>query len=178
MHYRIVKDFPTAQLCHRLDLGTSGLIIIGLNKESIKRINKQFELRSIKKTYEAVLMGNIAVDEGVLEYPIAKGEFPLQKICEQLGKKSQSHFEVIKRTKSIVGNIDVTQVIFRPKTGRTHQLRVHAQAFGHSILGDDLYGDTKCQNASNRLMLNAYSIEFVHPTKLIPMVFKASTILN
>ena len=178
VHYRIVKDFPNAQLCHRLDLGTSGLILIGLNKEAIKRINKQFELRTIKKTYEAVLMGNVIADEGTLEYPIAKGEFPLQIINEQTGKNAQSHFIVTKRYKNNKCNNDVTEVLFTPKTGRTHQLRVHAQAFGHSILGDDLYGDSKCQSAANRLMLNAYSIEFVHPINLTPMVFHASTILS
>ncbi|BCE02007.1 RluA family pseudouridine synthase [Marinicellulosiphila megalodicopiae] len=176
VHHRIVQDFPNALMCHRLDLGTSGVMIIALNKPAIAHINRQFELRSIKKTYQAVLMGSVVNEEGVLTFSLKKGEFPRHVVCELQGKYSESHYKVVGRNDASSDFPNSTKVIFTPKTGRTHQLRIHSQAFGHSILGDDLYGDELCQQSANRLMLNAYSLEFAHPTKSQRMTFLSESL--
>lgn len=164
VHHRIVQLFPTATMLHRLDFGTSGLLIIALNKQINAHITKQFQERTVKKTYVALLQGHLKQDSGILDYPIAKGEFPLQKICHETGKPAQSHYQVLKRLNSYKGkNCQVTRVRFTPITGRTHQLRIHSQAIGHPILGDDLYANDEAYSMVKRLMLHAESIEFDHP---------------
>ncbi len=157
VHYRLVKDFPGALMVHRLDLGTSGIMVIALNKAVVKQINTQFSQRQVKKTYCAILDGIIENDSGVIDFPIGKAEFPLQKICYEHGKLASSHYQVIERLNNS------TRVIFTPLTGRTHQLRIHSHEMGHPILGCDLYGTEESFNKSERLMLHASTLEFEHP---------------
>ncbi len=157
VHYRLVKDFPTALLVHRLDLGTSGIMLIALNKAINKDLCGQFSSRLIKKTYTAILQGTVKPAKGSIDFPIAKGEFPLQKICFETGKTATSHYDVVAHME------DSTRVIFTPITGRTHQLRIHSREIGHPILGCDLYGSEVSLNMSKRLMLHATTLEFVHP---------------
>ena len=85
----MVKDFPTATMIHRLDFGTSGILVVALNKDVNAHIGKQFQARSVGKTYTAVLHGHLSDDEGCIEFPIAKDKpnFPLQKICYATVKK-------------------------------------------------------------------------------------------
>jgi tRNA pseudouridine32 synthase/23S rRNA pseudouridine746 synthase len=157
VHYRLVKDFPSALMVHRLDLGTSGIMIIALNKAINKKLCEQFSSRLVKKTYTAVLQGTLENTQGTIELPVAKGEFPLQKICFETGKSATSHYQVVDRL------ADRTRVIFTPVTGRTHQLRIHSREIGHPILGCDLYGSDTSLSMSKRLMLHATTLEFVHP---------------
>jgi tRNA pseudouridine32 synthase/23S rRNA pseudouridine746 synthase len=88
VHFRLVQDFPTATLLHRLDFGTSGIMVVALNKPINAHITKQFQARNVTKQYTALLLGHLVDDEGVIEYPIAKDKpnFPLQKICLETGK--------------------------------------------------------------------------------------------
>lgn len=157
VHHRLRQDFPGALMIHRLDFGTSGIMLIALNKEINKQLCRQFSERSVTKTYAAMLDGVVQLDNGVIDLPIAKGEFPLMCIDHKAGKSAKSQFEVIERF------TDRTKVAFTPLTGRTHQLRLHSQAMGHSILGCDLYADDTAFFKAKRLMLHASSLSFIHP---------------
>lgn len=161
VHFRLVKEFPTATLVHRLDLGTSGIMIVALNKGINGHIGKQFQNRSVSKTYIALLEGLLQQDSGIIELPIAKDEanFPLQKICDVSGKKAKSQYQVIERHK----NSETTKVLYSPVSGRTHQLRIHSQQIGHPILGCDLYASVSSFDKAHRLMLHAATIDFDHP---------------
>lgn len=167
VHYRLTKDFPAALMIHRLDLGTSGIMIIALNKEICAKLNRQFSERLVKKTYTALLAGHLAKDHGQIELPIAKGEFPYQIICQQSGKPALTEYqrlgyEVFQHNGK---DYPVSRVTYRPLTGRTHQLRIHSQQFGHPIIGCDLYSsvDGSTTEAAERLMLHATTLEFNHP---------------
>ncbi|RYG21143.1 MAG: RluA family pseudouridine synthase [Chitinophagaceae bacterium] len=161
VHFRLVQDFPTATLLHRLDFGTSGIMIVALNKIINAHIGKQFQEGTVNKTYTAILHGHVLEDKGCIDLPIAKDveNFPLQKICHALGKKAISQYEVIER----LDNPPRTRILFTPISGRTHQLRIHSREFGHPILGCDLYASDEAFAMANRLMLHATTIEFIHP---------------
>lgn len=161
VHYRLVQQFPTALLLHRLDFGTSGIMIVALNKTAAASINRQFQARTVIKTYQAVLAGRVDTDAGDIALPIAKDaiNFPKLKICFETGKASSSHFEVLDRQTGP----DTTRVLFTPRTGRTHQLRIHSAGMGHPILGCDLYGSPESQRMAERLLLHAVGVEFNHP---------------
>lgn len=161
VHFRLVKDFPTATMIHRLDFGTSGVLIVALNKEINAHICKQFQARTVVKSYTALLHGHVADDEGYIEFPIAKDKpnFPLQKICYETGKVASTHFRVVERLQDVFA----TRVEFTPLSGRTHQLRIHSRELGHPILGCDLYASDEAFFMAKRLMLHATEIEFDHP---------------
>lgn len=161
VHYRLVKEFPTALMIHRLDFGTSGLLLVALNKEAAANLNRQFQLRTVRKTYQAILAGQVESDEGDIELPIAKdpANFPKLKVCFETGKPASSHFQVLDRQ----SDPDTTRVLFEPRTGRTHQLRIHSAELGHPILGCDLYGTLESQLMANRLLLHSTTLEFDHP---------------
>jgi len=161
VHYRLVKIFPTARVIHRLDFGTSGILVVALNKEINAHIGTQFEMRKVVKTYMAILHGHLADDDGRIEFPIAKDKpnFPLQKVCYETGKKALTNYHVIERVQEAF----TTRVIFRPASGRTHQLRIHSSKIGHPILGCDLYATDEAFFMAKRLMLHATGLEFDHP---------------
>lgn len=161
VHFRLVQDFPTATLVHRLDFGTSGIMVIALNKAVNAYISNQFQAGTIDKTYTALLHGHVEKESGTIELPIAKDppNFPLQKICFTTGKPALTHYAVIERTESPA----VTRVLFTPISGRTHQLRIHSRKIGHPILGCDLYNNPDSFAMASRLMLHATTIEFDHP---------------
>ena len=161
VHFRLVKDFPTATLIHRLDFGTSGILIVALNKVVNAHIGKQFQARNVDKTYTAILHGHLAQDDGYIDIPIAKDKpnFPLLKTCYETGKTAVTHYQVIERLQEL----DATRVTFTPITGRTHQLRIHSKEIGHPILGCDLYASDEAFFMAKRLMLHATRIEFDHP---------------
>lgn len=161
VHLRLLKDFPTATLVHRLDLGASGLLIVALHKQVNGHLTRQFQDRNVTKTYTALLHGHISNDTGSIDAPIAKNRanFPLQKICFASGKSAITHYEVSER----LNKPFATRVVFKPESGRTHQLRIHSQVLGHPILGCDLYATDEAFFMAGRLMLHAQSIAFDHP---------------
>jgi len=161
VHFRLVKDFPTATMLHRLDFGTSGILIVALNKDINAHIGQQFQARNVAKTYTAILHGHLAEDDGDIDFPIAKDKlnFPLQKICYDTGKKALTYYQVMERLPAPFS----TRVLFTPVSGRTHQLRIHSSTIGHPILGCDLYATDAAFFMAPRLMLHATSIEFDHP---------------
>ncbi len=161
VHYRLVQDVPDATLVHRLDFGTSGLLVVALNKSVNANLMRQFQQRTVKKTYSALLQGHLREDAGCIALPISKDKtnFPLMKICHQSGKSAVSHYWVEERLE----NLDATRVRFQPVTGRTHQLRIHSRELGHPILGCDLYANDPAFFMADRLMLHATHLEFDHP---------------
>jgi tRNA pseudouridine32 synthase/23S rRNA pseudouridine746 synthase len=161
VHNRLVKEFPTATMIHRLDFGTSGILIVALNKAVNAHIGKQFQTRNVVKTYTAILYGHLADDEGCIDLPISKDKpnFPLQKICHKTGKKALTHYQTLERLQDPFS----TRVTFKPESGRTHQLRIHSREIGHPILGCDLYATDEAFFMAKRLMLHATHIEFNHP---------------
>ena len=161
VHFRLAQQFPGVSMVHRLDFGTSGVMLLALNKSVNANLTRQFQARTVDKTYVAILDGHLAADEGYIDAPIAKDKpnFPLLKICYDSGKRALSHYRVLKRLE----NPRRSRVLFTPETGRTHQLRLHSREIGHPILGCDLYGSERTHALANRLLLHATSIEFDHP---------------
>jgi len=170
VHYRLVKLFPGCTLVHRLDFGTSGLMVVARNKAINAALCQQFSQRSVGKTYQALLCGHLINNEGVIDAAIAKdpAQFPRMVICAVQGKPARSRYRVTERSyyqgKEGVA-LPVTRVELTPETGRTHQLRIHCQQLGHPILGCDLYGGLLPPGAeqAERLMLHASGLTFVHP---------------
>ena len=161
VHFRLVQEFPTVTMVHRLDFGTSGIMLLALNRPVNANLTRQFQARTIEKTYVAMLDGHLVPDEGDIDAPIAKDKpnFPLLKICYDSGKQASSHYRVLERLE----NPRRSRVLFTPETGRTHQLRLHSREIGHPILGCDLYGSERTHALAGRLLLHAESIEFDHP---------------
>lgn len=173
VHYRLVHGqagttsaFPEAKLPHRLDFGTSGIMVVALNQESAKHLNKQFQVRVIKKRYIAMLEGWVNDDQGQITSPIAKDKalFPRVKICHTTGKIAVSDYTVLHRLE----HPRRSMVEFIPQTGRTHQLRIHSLAIGHPILGCDLYKSDRSEQMADCLLLHASDLYFEHPTSTEP----------
>ncbi|MGS3184927.1 RluA family pseudouridine synthase [Aeromonas taiwanensis] len=175
VHHRLVQAYPGCTLVHRLDFGTSGIMVVARNKGINALLCHQFSQRTVSKAYEALLCGHLAVDEGVIDAPIAKDPalFPLMSICAVRGKPARSRFQVLERLvrREAQGDIPLTRVRLVPETGRTHQLRIHSQRLGHPILGCDLYGGLRLPGTelTPRLMLHASALDLVHPVSGEPM---------
>lgn len=174
VHYRLVQEFPTATLVHRLDFGTSGIMVVALNKAVNAQIGKQFQAGLVNKRYTAILNGWLEQDTDSIELPIAKDaeNFPLQKICFTRGKPALTHYDVIERMSGINGEKS-TRVLFTPVSGRTHQLRIHSRELGHPILGCDLYGTAVTQALAPRLLLHATQLNFNHPITGEPVLSRS-----
>ncbi|RPH27331.1 RluA family pseudouridine synthase [Buttiauxella warmboldiae] len=170
VHYRLVQTFPGCTLVHRLDFGTSGLMVVARNKAINAALCQQFSQRSVSKAYSALLCGHLEDNEGVIDAAIAKDPalFPLMSICAVSGKPARSGYRVLERfyqQREDGTLLPLTRVQLTPETGRTHQLRIHCQQLGHPILGCDLYGGLLLPGTERtpRLMLHASELHFVHP---------------
>jgi len=170
VHYRLVKLFPGCTLVHRLDFGTSGLMVVARNKAINAALCQQFSQRTVTKIYSALLCGHVNDDEGVIDAAIAKDPalFPLMSICAINGKPARSGYRVVERFYHELQDgtlLPLTRVQLTPETGRTHQLRIHCQQLGHPILGCDLYGGLLLPGTEQtpRMMLHASELHFVHP---------------
>ena len=157
---RLQKEYPNASIVHRLDFDTSGLMVVPLTKAALSNISKQFQARTVRKTYTAVVDGLVKNDSGVIDSPIAADEEnrPKYKVSDD-GKKSITEFSVVSRDESA----NTTRVLLHPVTGRSHQLRLHMQAIGHSILGCEFYASDTVKKKADRLLLHATELEFSHP---------------
>lgn len=158
---RVQREFYTAEVVHRLDYDTSGLVVLPLTKRVLSDISKQFQARTVQKKYMAVVSGKMSAGKGVIDLPIAAdpARRPLYKICEETGKPSVTHYHVL----SYDALANQSRLELQPVTGRSHQLRVHLQALGHAMLGDTLYAPAEVAAGSPRLLLHASYIKFVHP---------------
>ena len=168
VHYRLLQGqdgvspaFAQAKLPHRLDFGTSGIMVVGLHADAAQHLNKQFQAGSIQKHYLAMLEGWLSDDQGQITAAIAKDKnlFPRVKICQSSGKASVSEYNVLQRLEQPQRSL----VRFTPLTGRTHQLRIHSLAIGHPILGCDLYSSEQSEQLAERLLLHASDLYFQHP---------------
>lgn len=158
---RVQMEYPEAMCAHRLDLDTSGIIVVAQHKEALKRIQRQFSEREVKKEYHAVVYGLVEKDRGSIDLPLRCDwpNRPRQMVCYEHGKNALTHYEVLERDEE--GHR--TRVLLRPHTGRSHQLRVHLRELGHPILGCDLYAHEKALSLSPRLLLHASYLSFSHP---------------
>ena len=165
---RIQAHYPRALLVHRLDRDTSGVMVFALSPYAQRHLGLQFEKRQTKKTYIARVCGQIEADSGTLDLPIIVDwqNRPKQKICYETGRAAITEWQVIKRLET------ETRVKLTPKTGRSHQLRIHMLALGHPILGDPFYGSPDSQLVE-RLMLHSYRLSLRHPDGGEMMEFRA-----
>lgn len=169
VQFRMQLKYPTStgpMTVHRLDMSTSGLMLIAKTKEVHAILQKQFIKRSVKKRYVAILDGILDKDEGMIDLPLRVdlNDRPRQLVCYEHGKKAVTKWKVVER------KYGKTRVHFFPITGRTHQLRVHAAhplGLNMPIVGDDLYG-----KKANRLHLHAELITFHHPESRAEMTFE------
>lgn len=169
---RVIKVLPTATVVHRLDMATSGIILMALNKPAHVEISRQFEKRLTKKRYIARVFGKVAEQTGSVELPLICDwpNRPKQKVDFEHGKKALTHYEVLDYHDDIDGQT-TTLVELTPVTGRSHQLRVHMLAIGHPILGDRLYAHEKALTVSNRLQLHAQMLAVSHPVTKQQLTF-------
>ncbi len=170
--HRVQECFPEARIVHRLDFSTSGLIVIAQNPESHRKLSRQFEKRETEKTYVAEVYGQPQETSGELNLPLRCDweRRPLQIVDYELGKKAQTFWQIIERLE----NSCLVELF--PTTGRTHQLRVHMQAMGHPILGDELYAHKTAHSMSDRLRLHAKELIITHPTENNRITFSSANI--
>ena len=175
VYHRLKKKYPEAtgpMIVHRLDMATSGLLLIAKTKKVHQDLQAQFANRSIKKRYVAVLDGIVLSERtGRIELPLCLNPLdrPRQIVSKEYGKEAITEYKIISESEKIIDESErsineprkYTRIVFYPLTGRTHQLRVHAahpEGLGCPILGDELYG-----KKADRLYLHAEYIEFRHP---------------
>ncbi|MGB1263354.1 MAG: pseudouridine synthase [Cognaticolwellia sp.] len=171
VYMRIKTQFPQASgplIVHRLDMSTSGLLVIALNKRAHKALQKQFIERTIEKRYVALVAGHVVDDSGSIDLPLRLDfdDKPRQLVCDQHGKPALTTWQVLARKNN------TTRLHLFPKTGRTHQLRVHcAHKLGLNvpIVGDDHYGEK-----AQRLHLHAEYLSLQHPISHAPLEFEVA----
>jgi len=172
VYTRIKTQFPEATgpiIVHRLDMSTSGLMVIALTKRAHKKLQQQFISRVVKKRYVALIDGNLLADSGTINLPLRVdlNDRPRQVVCYDYGKAAETKWQVVGKNEGIEGQ--QTRVHLFPKTGRTHQLRMHCahvDGLNMPIVGDDLYG-----KKAKRLHLHAAYLAFLHPISKAEMEF-------
>jgi len=146
-------------IVHRIDKDTSGIIIIAKNDKAHINISEQIKEHKTKKTYLALVRGNVKENEATIDMPIARSKKDRKKMAvDKDGKKAVTHFKVLKR----YNDCTLLEVII--ETGRTHQIRVHLAKIGYPIIGDYTYSNGKNRFNVEGQMLHAYKIKFKHPT--------------
>lgn len=171
VQHRIMQLFPELDspwIVHRLDMSTSGLLVLAKTKEAHEHLQRQFASQRVYKRYTALLQGIVEVSEGEINLPLRVDldDRPRQIVCAEFGRPARTRFQVLDRSNGR------TRVHFYPITGRTHQLRVHAaHALGLNtpMVGDDLYGQP-----ADRLHLHAGKLGFLHPLTQKKMEFEIS----
>lgn len=183
---RVNREYPEARIVHRLDRDTSGVIVLALDKEAHRELSRQFQDRETRKTYFALVGGHLESDSGTIDLPLRKDldNPPLHLVDHARGKESLTEYHTTSR--GTLGDLDealaasgasasmpISRVELTPRTGRSHQLRVHLLALGHAILGDDLYAPPDLREATTRLCLHASRLEVVHPETAAPLIFSS-----
>ena len=164
---RAQQQWPGALVVHRLDMATSGLLLMARTPDVQRALGDAFAQREVEKHYQAIVQGCMTAPEsqggwGDIELPIAADweRRPLRVIDHERGKASHTRWRVLAMDEAA----QTTRLELSPITGRTHQLRLHLAAIGHAILGDALYADTTTQARAPRLLLHATRLAFTHPT--------------
>lgn len=166
---RVKTEYEDALIVHRLDMDTSGVMVLARNKDMHRKLSGLFENREVQKRYIAVVDGRMKNAAGKIDLPLICDwpNRPRQIVDHDQGKPSITRYKTLSR------NIEenTTRVELEPETGRSHQLRVHLQSIGHPILGDRLYANEQQQAKAPRLLLHALSLGFVHPLTSEPLRF-------
>ena len=155
---RVQAAFPTALLVHRLDRDTSGVMVFALTPHAQRHLGLQFENRQTRKTYVARVEGRLEPKQGTVDLPLAVDwpNRPRQRVDRENGRPAVTEWRVQRAAD------DETRVRLMPRTGRSHQLRVHMLALGHPILGDPFYAEGAARDHP-RLMLHSESLRLRHP---------------
>lgn len=165
---RAQRQWPDALIVHRLDMGTSGLVVMARGIAMQRALSAAFAERRVHKRYEAVVDGAMPLrdDWSLIDAPLSADwpRRPLQKV-DPAGKPSVTRWKAlaVRGAADVDGKPPATHVLLEPLTGRSHQLRVHLLSIGHPILGDALYGDAALQARAPRLLLHASELGFMHP---------------
>ncbi len=156
---RVASAIEGARIVHRLDMDTSGVLVMARDADTHRELSRQFQDREVEKTYIAEVFGQVEEQGGLIDFPIRKDmdNPPMQCVDYEQGKPSQTLWRVLEQKG------DRARLELRPTTGRSHQLRIHLREIGHPILGDDLYAPSKVQAMSERLLLHALSLTITHP---------------
>lgn len=165
---RLQAAFPEALLVHRLDMDTSGVIVFARTPAAQRHLGLQFEKRMMKKSYLALVWGQVDGKEGVIDLPLIVDwpNRPLQKVCHETGRAAVTEWKVLRHDETS------TRMRLFPQTGRSHQLRVHMRELGHPILGDPFYATGPARDFP-RLMLHAETLRLRHPDGGRGMNFRA-----
>ena len=165
---RLQAAFPEALLVHRLDMDTSGVIVFARTPAAQRHLGLQFEKRMMKKSYLALVWGQVDGKEGVIDLPLIVDwpNRPLQKVCHETGRAAVTEWKVLRHDETS------TRMRLFPQTGRSHQLRVHMRELGHPILGDPFYATGPARDFP-RLMLHAETLRLRHPDGGRSMTFRA-----
>ena len=159
---RVQARYPEALPVHRLDLGTSGLLVLARGPEMHRALNRLFATRRVGKRYVALVAGRMEASEQVIDLPLIADwpNRPLQMVDHAIGKPSRTRLCVV----GYEPWLDATRVDLFPETGRSHQLRVHLQTIGYPILGDEFYAPPEVFARATRLLLHATVLAFRHPS--------------
>jgi len=165
---RVQEAFPMALLVHRLDRDTSGVMVFGLSPHAQRTLSMQFETRVVRKTYVARVAGRLEPKTGTVDAPLIVDweNRPRQMVCHETGKEAVTDWRVQRY------GANETRVRLMPKTGRSHQLRVHMLSLGHPILGDPLYAEGAARDHP-RMMLHSEELRVNHPENGRGMSFRA-----
>jgi len=172
---RVQAHYPDALVVHRLDMATSGLMVMARGPAAQRELSKAFAAREVNKRYIAVVAGRLEASPeewGSIDLPIIADwpNRPLRIVDHQHGKPSITRWRVL----GYDGTGSNTRVELEPITGRSHQLRLHLRELGHPILGDTLYAPPGIQALANRLLLHARSLGFTHPVTGEKLAFEVS----
>lgn len=165
---RIQTHFPQAESVHRLDMATSGVMVVSLNKAAERELKRQFRERIPEKIYIAHIWGHPTQETGLIDLPLICDwpNRPKQKVCFINGKPAKTKYSVLERLAD-----NASRVKLEPITGRSHQLRVHLLAINHPILGDKFYAHEQAKQCAPRLLLHAESLTILHPLSQHLMLF-------
>ena len=165
--------YPDARIVHRLDMMTSGVIVLARETLAHASLSEAFRERKVDKRYEALVHGRPAQDEGEIDLPLVVDwpNRPRQIVCHGTGKPSLTHYRVVGET-HVDGVGTLARIALAPVTGRTHQLRVHLASLGCPIAGDPFYGIAG--DTAPRMMLHACGLAFAHPLTGEPVVFESA----
>jgi tRNA pseudouridine32 synthase / 23S rRNA pseudouridine746 synthase len=168
---RVQREFPDALCVHRLDMATSGLLVLARGREMHSHLSRLFRERLVKKYYTAIIKGRLQTAAGEVDLPLASDwpNRPRQRVDLAVGKSSLTRYRLLSHDPAT----DTCRIELEPATGRTHQLRVHMAAIGHPIAGDPLYGLEAGSNG-DRLMLHASLLQFSLPSSAEPLSFECA----
>lgn len=173
---RVQQRYPDALIVHRLDMATSGLMVLARGLNAQRKLSAAFADRLVHKRYTAVVHGilpAVYANWQTIDLPISVDwpNRPLRVIDPDLGKPSVTRLRIISQD----AGANTTRLELEPITGRSHQLRVHLKALGHPILGDALYAPPDILAKAPRLLLHATTLQFPHPAHGAPMDFACDT---